>query len=870
VTRLRWVLAMAWRESKAAPRRLALLTAAVAVGVGALVAINGFAENLRTSVQEQARALLGGDLGLSSRRDFTPEGLRLIREMQGGGDSTKADEGASSKVTGFAGMVYVTRTDGARLVQVGAVEGGWPFYGEVKTQPAGQWSKLQSGRYVLVDPSLLTTLGAVPGDTLALGEARFTILGSVTQIPGDVGVRSAFAPRIFIPAAYLGETKLLTFGARAFYDIYVKLPDPGRAEILSGQFEQRMRTERIRIRTVSDDEQDLNNALGTMARYLGLVALIALLLGGIGVASATHEFINRKLETVAILRCLGATAPQVFGVYVTQSLGVGLVGSAIGVAMGLTLQLALPRVLEGVLPVEVAVTLSGEAVLLGLAVGVWAAFVFALRPLLSVRRISPLVALRRDYDDAARRQQDPLRWVAWGLLAASVFGLALLQVRDLRPALGFAAGIGVAIGALALAAYLLVRGVRRWFPTRLPYLWRQGLANLYRPANQTIVVVLSLGFGAFLLGTLYVVQHSLVQQFAIDASPDRPNLILFDIQPDQRLGVDSILAGAGGTGAVLTPIVPMRVKSVKGVPAEKYTGEIPADSIDEEGRPQRGERRNAWAFRREYRSTYRAEKTSSEILLSGEWPRYDSTSVPSPQSPTPVSVETEVAGELGVTIGDTIVWDVQGVEVPTVVANLRQVNWARFEPNFFVVFQPGPLDQAPQTWLTLTRIDSAAARGTVQRRVVERYPNVSTIDLSVVQQSIDEVVSRVTLGVRFMALFSLAAGAVVLIGAVAGSRRQRIREGVLLKTLGATRRQVLRIALAEYVSLGVLSALASLGLATAAAWAIVDRFFEMTFAFPALGIAGFAVVIVGVTLGVGLWTSREVFARTPLEILRTE
>ncbi|HET7042985.1 MAG TPA: FtsX-like permease family protein, partial [Gemmatimonadales bacterium] len=377
--------------------------------------------------------------------------------------------------------------------------------------------------------------------------------------------------------------------------------------------------------------------------------------------------------------------------------------------------------------------------------------------------------------------------------------------------------------------------------------------------------------GAFLLGTLYIVQYSLVQQFSVDAAPDRPNLILFDIQPGQRAGVDSILRALGTSPLLPTPIVPMRIASVKGIPVARTLAEAPGDTsfADSTRPPRRGERSNAWAFRREYRSTYRAEKTPSEVIVSGKW--VDPASLrPSAALPTPISVETDLAGELGVTVGDTIVWDVQGAPITSVVANLRTVNWARFEPNFFVVFPPGPLDRAPQTWVSLARIDSAATRGLVQRRLVERYPNISTIDLAVVQQAIDDVLHRVTLGVRFTALFSLAAGALVLLGAVGGTRRQRLREGVLLKTLGATRRQVLRIALAEYVSLGLLSAVASLGLATVAGWAMVDRWFEMSFRFPALGIGGFALAIVGLTVAVGLWTSREVFARTPLEILRTE
>ena len=868
--RLRWILAMAWRESRAAPRRLVLMIGAVALGVGALVAINGFADNLRVSVQAQARELLGADLDISSRDSITPAGASLIKLLQGEGDSTRAATGRVSHVVEFTGMAYVPRTSGARLVQVAALEAGWPFYGEVRTEPTGRWDSLQSGRFVIVDPSLLTALDAHPGDTLALGESRFVILASVARLPGDVGVQSAFAPRIFIPAQYLRETKLLTFGARASYSAYLKLADPAQADPLATKYRPELRAAKLRVRTVSDDQANVSRTLTTMTRYLGLVALIALLLGGIGVASATHEFINRKLETVAVLRCLGATAPQVFAVYLTQALGVGLLGSITGAVFGVALQLALPQVLKGLLPVDVAVTMSPVAILLGIAVGLWTSFVFALRPLLSVRRVSPLVALRRDFDDAMRRQRDPLRWVAWGFLAVSVLGLALLQVRQLLPAVAFSGGIALALGVLTLAAILLVRGVRRWFPSRLPYLWRQGLANLYRPANQTVVVILALGFGAFLLGTLYVVQYSLVQQFSIDAAPDRPNLILFDIQPDQRAGVDSILVSSGAPPSTPTPIVPMRIASVKGVAVSKLTTPPPEDTVPPDQRGQQGQRRrgqpNGWAVRREYRSTYRANQTSSEVVIKGRWV----SDTPNTQHPTPISVEADLAGELGVTVGDTIVWDIQGTQVPSIVANLRTVNWARFEPNFFIVFPPGPLDHAPQTWVTLARLDSASSRGAVQRRIVERYPNVSTIDLAVVQQGIDDVLRRVTLGVRFTALFSLAAGALVLIGAVGGTRRQRIREGVLLKTLGATRRQVMRIALAEYVSLGLLSAVASLGLATLAGWAMVDRWFDMTWRFPAVGILGFGAAIVALTVVVGLWTSREVFARTPLEILRTE
>ena len=704
----------------------------------------------------------------------------------------------------------------------------------------------------MVDPSLLTALRARVGDTLALGEARFTISGTVARAPGNVGIRAAFGPRIFIPARFLEETRLLGFGARAEYEAYLRLPGGVSADAIAKQHRTRLRSERVQVRTVEDDRERLNETLASLTGYLGLVALVALLLGGIGVASAVVVFIRQRLETIAVLRCLGATGRRVLAVYLVEAAAMALAGSIIGAAAGLLFQQALPLLLAELLPVDVKTAISWSAIGIGVGMGLWVALVFALLPLLPVRRVPPLAALRRDYEPE-RAPRDPWRWaVAVGLVMSMVV-LAAIQVRDYRRGAIFAAGIGVALLVLWAASWALVRGARRLLPSGLPYLWRQGLSNLHRPSNQTVTIVLAIGFGAFLLGTIVLVQLNLLDQLRLSGGPARPNLVLFDIQPDQVGMVERELRDAGLAFGEPVPIVPMRIASVKGRPVRAILSDSGVAG--------------AWAFRREYRSTYRDTLVASERLESGTW-------WPAGERPTGalpgISVETGLAEELGVKPGDEIVWDVQGIEIPTRVASLREVDWARFEPNFFVVFQPGPLEEAPHTLVTLTRIERPADRGTFQRRLAERLPNVTTLDLSVVQEALERLVDRVVLAIRFMAAFTLATGTLVLIGALATSRFQRIREGALLRTLGATRRQIFRIVLAEYFALGTMAALVAAVLSAAAAWALAKWVFEGRFSFQPTSLAALAAGVVGLTVVVGLLNSREVIRRTPLEVLRGE
>jgi putative ABC transport system permease protein len=840
-----FALRMATRELRATPRRMALLMGTVAVGVAALVAINSFTDNLQDSVQQQARGILGADLSFSSRQPFSGRTEALVDSL--------ARRAELARITSFAAMAYVPRTAGTRLVQVAAVEGGYPFYGQIGTEPREAWRRLQTGRHVIVDPSLLSALNARIGDTLALGEARFGIIGTITTTASEAGFRFALGPRIYIPARHLQDTGLLGFGARVQYEVFAKLPAGISAQQLAARYRQLLTPERVRVRTVADDQRNLNQVLSRLAGYLGLVALMALLLGGIGVASAAVVLVRQRADSIAVLRCLGATSRRTFAVYLTEAAVMGLAGSVLGALVGLALQRLLPGLLAPLLPVSVTPTISWRAVALGVGIGLWVTLVFSLLPLLGVRRISPLQALRRPY-----QPEQPWRDVWWGVallaLGATTLLLTVHQVGSWKQGTIFAAGIAGTLLVLWGVAVFLTRMLRRRTPGQWSYVWRQGLANLHRPANQTATLILAIGFASFLLATLYLVQHNLLRQLSETGGPARPNLVLFDIQTDQLSGVREAL-GRGGLPIVgPTPIVPMRIQSING---RSISSLLTRDSL------RGGERSGAWALRREYRSTYRDTIAPTERVTAGSWRSVE-------HSPVRISLEQELAQELGVGVGDEIVWDVQGVSLASRVGSLRQVDWARFEPNFFVVFPSGALERAPQTLVLLTRIANPAQRGQFQRRIAEQFPNVSALDLSLLQESLERLVGRVALAVRFMALFSLGVGVLVLIAALATSRFQRIREGALLRTLGATRSQLFQIVLAEYASLGLLASAVAGVLALGASWALARFVFESRFTIPLAPLGGLVAAIVVLTVAVGLANSRDVVRRAPLEVLREE
>lgn len=854
--RLGFVFGMAWRETRASRRRLFLFASAISIGVGALVAIGSLDANLEEAVRRQARELLGADLELTSNRQFTAP-------IEAALDSIARRGVKVARRSTFNSMAYVRHTEGIRLVDVRAVGGGFPFYGDVVTSPRDRWRALDTGRVAIVDTSLLVNLGARVGDTLELGQGRFAIAAAVSEVPGHVsGGFNAFGSQVYIPIREMAATGLVVFGSRVRYSALLKFDDAGAVRRFVRTHRGLLEKERVRNRSAQESESQLNEVLNRMASFLQFVGLVALLLGGIGVASGIGAFVAGKLETVAVLRCLGAGRPLVFAIYLTQAVALGLIAAAAGALLGVGAQLALPRLLRSLLPVDIAVRIEPGVILGGIAIGTVVAVLFALRPLLEVRLVSPLQAIRRAFESApAGTPRDPWRLVSQGALAVGVLLLCLWRSVDPRLGVWSAVATAVMVGVLALAARVAVWGARRLtqnlrLRSRWPYVLRQGLANLHRPRNQTRSVVIALGFGVGLLAALYLVQANLLRQVLRStlAAQGQPNIVFIDIQADQKEGVERLVRESGQPILQSVPIVPMRIAAINGRRVE--------DVQRDTGRARPAQ----WTLRREYRSTYRDTGVASEKVVRGAWWRGRGGARPG--EPFPVSLSTDVSRDLRVHVGDRITWNVQGTMVETRVMMLREVEWARFEPNFFAVFSTTALEHAPHSVVLASRVDDAARRARLQRAIAERYPNVTSFDVALIQRTVERVFNKVALAIRFMAAFSLATGALVLLGAVAAGRLERIREGALLKTLGATRRQLGRIFLAEYVALGVLAAVVGIGLATLAAWAFTHWVFELEFAVPIAPLSVVLALTAVLVAIVGMAASREVFARTAMEVLR--
>ena len=822
----------------------------ISLGVAALVAIDSFSANIIQSVKDQSRALMGGDLSFNSNKPLPPAVDSLF-------DSLSRHGVSFARVTTFPSMAVVPRTTGTRFVQVRGVSDNYPFYGKIITEPAGRWELLHQGANAIVDPSLLTSLNARVGDTLRLNLGTFVIVATVKDVPGAAGIAEMLGPRVFIPARYIAETQLLVFGSIADRGVFAKLPAGVDPDKFIKPFKKRLDQAQVRSRTVTQSEMATADAIENLSDFIGIVGLVALLLGGIGVASGVRAFVARKIDTVAVLRCLGASSGQVLTMYVAQAAVMGLAGAAAGAALGVAVQFALPRVLTEILPIDVQVALVPSAVLTGLAVGGWIALIFALRPLLALRNVSPLQTLRRDTDAEVLRMRwtDAPRIVVNVAMVLSVVLIALSRARTPMQGLWMSGATGFAILALGASAALLSWAARKGLRTGWPYVVRQGVANLYRPGNQTRAVILALGFGAFLVSTLYLVQNNLLRRFTTTAAESRGNVIFFDVQQDQAVGLDSIVRSNGHEVVQSAPVITMRIAAING---KKVSEMLPVP------REQRG--RAAWALRREFRSTFRDRPAVSETIVAGKW--FDSKSLKVAADTGEISLEEGIAKELNVKLGDVITWNVQGVEIPTRITSLRKVVWTRFEPNFFVVFAPPLLEAAPKQYLLLAQVKDPAAVTLVQREVVNRYPNISSIDLTAIKRTVDRIVSRVSIAIRFMALFSLAVAIPVLFSAVSATRRARIREGVLLKTLGATRGQIARILLAEYSLLGVLGGLTGMVLSILGAWAVVRYIFKTPFTPALVPISGIAVAIVGLTLLIGLLAGRDVFRETPIAALR--
>lgn len=834
---------LAWRDSRGMRRRLVLYVSAMALGVAALVAIRSFGINLERAVAAQATEVFGSDLEVRFSGGISEANAALLDSLAG---ANRADV---LRETSFASMALFPASGTTRFVQIRALDGPFPLYGRLVTTPADAGARFLADGEALADASLLLQMNAAVGDSVRVGNRAYRIAGQVDQVSGQPDLAQLVGPRVYLPFDAI-DPALLSFGSRVRHSVAFRFADPeaGIAAVAPS-----LRAAGLRFETADGAQGDWTAATNNLARFLSLVGFVALLLGGIGVASSISVYVQEKAENVATLRCLGFSSRQVLGVYALQATALGLAGALVGVVLGLGVQRLLPLVFAAFLPVDVDNALVPRALAEGLGIGTATALLFAMLPLVGVRRVPPLRALRAD---AAARGFDPLRALLTLVLVAGVGGFAYLQTGTVQAAGWFVAGTLAVFALLTITARAVRAAVRALLRPGWPYAWRQGLANLYSPGNQTLVLLLTMGLGVFLVLSLALVQRALLAQVEGPqlTGIGGADLVLFDVQTDQRAGLDSLLRAEGLPVLAETPIVQMRLAEIDGTPVSALLADTAAA-----GPPR-------WALSREYRSSYRGATAPTETVTAGTF----QGTAPPDADVVPVSLDQDLARDLGVGLGSRLVWDVAGVPVESEVTSLRRIDWAQASPNFFAVFPEGPLDDAPQTSIMLTRAGSAEASARVQRAVVEAYPNVSAVDVALVAGTIRRVLDRVAFVLRFMALFSVGTGLVVLAGAVRVALGQRTREAVLLRTLGASRAQVRRILLAEYALLGLLAALTGGVLALGGAWALARFAFDVPVVVDARWLVGTFALVPVLTALVGFAGSRAALRRPPLDVLRAE
>lgn len=837
-----FVWRMAWRDTRTSRSRLLVFALAMVIGVAAIAGVAAFGENLHRAIEDQSRSLLGADLVISSRRPFAPGHRKIFESFRG-----QMSEGAN-----LSAMVTFPQSNNAgRLVQLRAIGEGFPFYGELVTDPPQAKDSFRKNG-ALVEETLLAQFGAKVGDTIKLGTWTGVVAGKLLKVPGETIVFGALAPRVYISTDTLKQTSLLRPQSLVRFRMNFRLPDNVPAEELLEQVGGELQGMRFTIETVKQRREELGQSMANLNNFLNLSGFIALLLGGIAVGTALQLHIRQKLATVATLRCLGVEAERAFAIYLLQALVIGAACAFLGASLGVGIQRLLPDVMRDFLPFPVTFQFFWAAIGKACLFGLIFCGLFALLPLLPVRRIAPLAALRRGWEE----NTGGLNWaqvlISLGLLVC-VLRYAVSQTQKWQIGAGMVGGLIIAVGLLALVAQSLRYLARKFSQTNLPFVWRQGLASLHRPNNRTLVLLLSLGLGTFLLLTLRLTEYTMLHGILPHSEADRPNAVLFDIQPDQKEGVRKVLEGLDLKIMQEAPVVTMRLQSIRGRTVETLLKDdrslIPA-----------------WTLRREYRSSYRDNLGPSESILRGQWPPapFDATKF------TPISVDEGIAKELQVDLGDEMVFDVQGLPMKTKISAIRKVDWRRMEPNFFMIFPSKVLEDAPSFHIFATYVATPQISARMQSAVLQKYANVSVIDLTLIIHTLDDILKKVAAVVRFMSLFTVAAGVIVLAGTLLAARYQRVQESVLLRTLGASRQQVQQIQAVEYLCLGFLAALAAILLALGANAALSWWVFKTVMVIDWMALGFTVVLLPAFTLIAGWLTNRGVANHPPLEILRHE
>ena len=840
---------IAWRETRSSLTKFVFVIFAVAIGVGALAGVRGFSESVRAMLNSEARTIMAGDL---SARQFTSPKQAQLAQL----DQLAARGVDRTLITETVSMAAATTPDAVPvLVSIKAVDPAkYPYYGAVKLSPEIQLSDALKPDTAIAGEDVLIRLGVKVGDTIRLGSADFRVAAVVLSEPDRMSGSLNVGLRMMLSREAFERTGLMQLGSRAAERYLFKIQPGGpsmeeaRASILDALPESRVIDSR-------ESNPLITRGLDQATTFLSLISLIALIVGAIGVAMAMYAHVQQKMDNIAVMKSLGGTSGEIIRIYTIQTLMLGLLGGIAGVLLGRAVEEAFPSLINKIFEIKAVTGWHIDAALQGVSVGLLTTLLFTLPPLVAIRRIRPAIILRRGMPDTKlplRGRLAALRMPALlgGVMLVGLGGVAGWLAGSARVGGYFAAGLVFSLVALAVVAAMLLRLVRlvlRRSPIRIPSLVRQGFANLYRQGNQAQSILVAMGLGVMFTLTVYLIQHSLIAEIIQTAPPGVPNVYLVGVTPEEVSPLKDLINAQQGvlTAPILSPSVAARLVRI--------------DGQDLADRPLQG-------FGRRYLNTrsitWESDLPDNLVLRRGSWWKHETAD--------PVlSVAEDAAQILNIRIGARLDWEIAGQTLTARVVAIHDVTAMRAAAPVEFVFNPPALAGMPVVFNGGLRIRPSDA-GALQRAIFGKFPTVTVVNVADVLQVVQQIVDQIALVIRFLSGFAIAAGAIILAASVAGTRFRRIREVVILKTLGGTRRHIARIFSIEFLTLGGVAGLMGGLLASAFSRILLTRLLDAKFELDFLPILA-AIAGTALLANIAGWAaSARILGQKPLEVLREE
>ena len=841
---MKFILNLTFREIRSSWRRLLFFFLCIAIGVGSVVALRSLIQNLNRAVAGDARALLTADIRITSTTDFSPTDIAKIEKVMNASGIVEA-RNEIMQTTGMARPADPSKRT-LEFVSLKGIEPPFPLVGNflITGGKPFDYNLLKNGGAV-VAPILLEELGIKVGDRVRIGNAEFDVRATFDEEPGGSG-GLRFGTRVFIEKKAFDEAGITQTRSRVNRRILYRTSD--NPTDLVKELRKELGGTTLRVRSYRETQERLAEQFERTENYLSLTGLLILVLGGIGVWNVARVFVEQKRKSVAVLKCLGASGNRIIGVYMLQILTLGLIGSLFGVALAQLGLLFAGWGLNDALPANMSYAIGLPISLQGMLLGVLISLLFSALPLLQVRTIKPNLLLRDENNEKLRRL-DPVKWLFGLFCVASLLGLAVWQAGSITVGVFFLVGLGVTSLVLYGAAAFLT-GLLKRLKNLGPFAFSQAINSLYRPGNQTRIILLAVGLGAFVVLAVHLLQTNLVREFDFSRNQRLPSLFFVDIQKSQIEDFRKLVRSSIGEDAETIPTVRARIAYVNGKPIDYQQREV---------RQQQGQ------IGREFAVTYRTTLDENETVVDGKWWDDKPSEIPE------VSIEERMSERLKITTGDSITFDISGRKFTARIANVRKLDLRNARTAFVFVFRPGEIEKAPKSFAAniLKRLP-ANQRLRLQRDIVDRFPNVQIFDVAEIVKVFQNLIENFVLAISFVGSFVILSGILILIGSITLTKSQRVYENAILKTLGAKRPTLMAILLAEYGILGIMAGIIGGVFATAMSYTVTKYVFDIEWEFaPIVTVIGILITAALVMLA-GAAASFDVLFKKPLSTLRSQ